>query len=226
VKSGQTIALVGATGGGKSTIVSLASRFYQPTRGQVLVNGIDYTSLPLLWLQQRMGIVLQQPHLFSGTIRENIRYGKLDATDQQIEAAARLTNATTFIDTLVGKFDAKVGEGGNQLSTGQKQLIALARAVVADPQVFIMDEATSSVDTQAERDIQIAVDRVLKGRISFVIAHRLSTIRGADVILVIDQGKVVERGNHHDLINRRGRYFELYTNQFTQEREEVLMHSS
>jgi ATP-binding cassette, subfamily B, bacterial len=225
VKRGQTIALVGATGGGKSTIVSLVSRFYQPTQGQILFNGIDYKKLPMEWLQQRMGIVLQQPHLFSGTIRQNIRYGNLNATDEQVEQAARLTNAISFIHNLPGQFEAKVGEGGNQLSTGQKQLIALARAVVADPQVFIMDEATSSVDTQTERDIQLAVEHVLKGRSSFVIAHRLSTIKNADVILVIDQGQVIEQGNHHDLILKQGRYFELYTNQFSHEREEALMHS-
>jgi len=225
VRRGQTVALVGATGGGKSTIVSLVSRFYQPTRGQILYNGVDYLALPLEWLQQRMGIVLQQPHLFSGTIRQNIRYGNLNATDEQIEHAAVLTNAIGFIRTLPGGFDSKVGEGGNQLSTGQKQLISLARAVVADPQVFIMDEATSSVDTQTERDIQAAVEHVLKGRISFVIAHRLSTIKTADVILVVDQGVVIESGNHHDLINRQGRYYELYTNQFTHERQEAILAS-
>ncbi len=224
VRAGQTIALVGATGGGKTTIVSLVWRFYEPTSGRILINGVDYRELPLAWLQGSLGMVLQQPHLFSGTVRENIRYGRLSASDEEIEQAARLTNAHGFIDRLEKRYDAEVGEGGNRLSTGQKQLVALARAVIADPKIFVMDEATSSVDTQAERDIQSAVEHVLAGRIGFVIAHRLSTIRRADVILVIDQGRVVEQGDHHSLINARGRYYELYTNQFVHEREEELMH--
>ena len=223
VHPGQTIALVGATGGGKSTIVSLVCRFYEPTRGQILINGIDYRELPLQWLQSSLGMVLQQPHLFSGTVRDNIRYGRLNASDAEVEEAARLTNAHEFISKLKDGYDSQVGEGGNQLSTGQKQLIALARAVIADPKIFVMDEATSSVDTQTERDIQTAVERVLEGRIAFVIAHRLSTIKNADLILVIDQGKVFEKGSHHDLIQLRGRYYELYTNQFVHEREEELM---
>lgn len=223
VHRGQTIALVGATGGGKSTIVSLLCRFYQPTSGEILFDGVDYRQRSLAWLQSSLGIVLQQPHLFSGTIRDNIRYGRLDATDAEIEEAARLTNAINFIERLEKKFDSPVGEGGNALSTGQKQLVALARAVVANPQIFVMDEATSSVDTQTERDIQDAVDRVMHGRISFVIAHRLSTIRRASKILVIDAGRVVESGTHHELIQQEGRYYELYTNQFTTEQEEKLM---
>jgi ATP-binding cassette subfamily B protein len=226
VHAGQTVALVGPTGGGKSTIVSLLCRFYEPTSGQVLIDGVDYRERSLHWLRSQLGMVLQQPHLFSGSIRENIRYGRLDAREDEIVTAATLTNAHGFITRFADGYDAGVGEGGNQLSTGQKQLVTLARAVIADPQIFIMDEATSSVDTQAERDIQAAVDRVLEGRISFVIAHRLSTIRNADVILVIDGGRVVEQGSHHDLINRRGRYYELYTNQFTHEKEEELMHAS
>jgi ATP-binding cassette, subfamily B, bacterial len=226
VDAGQTIALVGATGGGKSTIVSLVCRFYEPTSGQILFDGVDYRTLPIDWLHGSLGMVLQQPHLFSGTIRENIRYGRLDATDADVESAARLTNAHEFIAGLPGAYDAAVGEGGNQLSTGQKQLIALARAVIADPKIFVMDEATSSVDTQTERDIQTAVERVLAGRIAFVIAHRLSTIKNADQILVIDAGRVIEQGTHHDLINRKGRYYELYTNQFTQEHEDELMRGS
>lgn len=223
VHAGQSIALVGATGGGKSTIVSLVCRFYEPTRGQILINGIDYRELPLHWLQGSLGMVLQQPHLFSGTVRENIRYGRLSATDAEVEEAARMTNAHDFISRLKGGYDSQVGEGGNQLSTGQKQLVALARAVIADPKIFVMDEATSSVDTQTERDIQSAVERVLEGRIAFVIAHRLSTIKKSDLILVIDHGKVIEQGSHHDLIQLRGRYFELYTNQFVQEKELELM---
>lgn len=223
VRAGQTVALVGATGGGKSTIVSLVCRFYEPTSGRILFDGVDYRQRSLAWLQGSLGIVLQQPHLFSGTIRENIRYGRLNATDDEVVAAAKLTNAHAFIEKFRDGYDTNVGEGGNQLSTGQKQLISLARAVIADPQIFVMDEATSSVDTQTERDIQTAVERILAGRIAFVIAHRLSTIRNADIICVIDQGRVIEQGNHHELIRKRGRYFELYTNQFVQEHEEGLM---
>ena len=223
VNEGDTIALVGATGGGKSTIVSLLCRFYEPTEGEILFDGVDYRERSLDWLQSNLGIVLQQPHLFSGTIRENIRYGRLTATDDEVAEAARLTNAATFIESFKTVYDTPVGEGGNQLSTGQKQLVALARAVVAQPQIFVMDEATSSVDTQTERDIQAAVEQIMQNRISFVIAHRLSTIRNADQILVIDGGKVIESGSHHDLICLKGRYYELYTNQFTVEHEEKLM---
>lgn len=223
VDAGQTIALVGPTGGGKSTIVALACRFYEPNSGQILLDGIDYRQRSLHWLQSNLGIVLQQPHLFSGTVRQNIRYGRLDATDPQIEQAARTVNAHEFIVRLPQGYDTPVGEGGNQLSTGQKQLVALARAVIADPQIFVMDEATSSVDTQTERAIQSAVERVLSGRISFVVAHRLSTIRSADRILVIDGGRIVEQGTHHELLRRRGRYYDLYTSQFAREREGAML---
>jgi ATP-binding cassette subfamily B protein len=223
VRAGETIALVGPTGGGKSTIVGLACRFYEPSSGQVLINGIDYRKLPLKWLQSNLGMVLQQPHLFSGTVRENIRYGRLNATDLDIDEAARMTNAHEFITSLEKGYDTPVGEGGNKLSTGQKQLIALARAIIADPQIFVMDEATSSVDTHTERAIQEAVDRVVRDRISFVIAHRLSTIKSADRILFIEGGQIVEEGAHHELLARRGRYYELYTNQFTHEREDAML---
>jgi len=224
VRAGETIALVGPTGGGKTTIVGLACRFYEPTTGQILINGVDYRQRSLKWLQGNLGMVLQQPYLFSGTVRENIRYGRLDATDAQVEEAARMTNAHEFITQLEKGYDTPVGEGGNKLSTGQKQLIALARAIIADPQIFVMDEATSSVDTHTERAIQTAVERVLDNRISFVIAHRLSTIKSADRILVIDSGRIVEEGSHHDLLALRGRYHELYTNQFTHEREDEMLH--
>ena len=226
VEAGQSIALVGPTGGGKSTIVSLLCRFYEPTSGQILINGVDYRRRSLHWLQSNLGMVLQQPHLFSGTIRENIRYGRLDASDADVEHAARLVNAHDFITAMKHGYDAQVGEGGNQLSTGQKQLISLARAIIADPQLFVMDEATSSVDTHTERAIQSAIERVLANRISFVIAHRLSTIRSADRILVIEGGRIIEDGTHHDLIRRRGHYFELYTNQFTSEKESELLESA
>jgi ATP-binding cassette subfamily B protein len=223
VSAGQSIALVGPTGGGKSTIVSLLCRFYEPTAGTVLINGVDYRRRSLHWLQSNLGMVLQQPHLFSGTIRQNIRYGRLGATDADVERAARLVNAHPFIAAMKDGYDGQVGEGGNQLSTGQKQLVALARAIIADPQLFVMDEATSSVDTQTERAIQAAVERVMQDRISFVIAHRLSTIRAADRILFISEGRIVEDGTHAELLRQRGRYYELYTNQFTTDKEaEVL----
>src|SRR5215212_7804485 len=223
VHAGQSIALLGPTGGGKTTIVGLLCRFYEPTSGQILINGIDYRQRSLRWLQSKLGIVLQQPHLFSGTIRDNIRYGKLSATDEEIVEAAKRVNAHEFITALSDGYNSPVGEGGGRLSTGQKQLIALARAILANPQIFIMDEATSSVDTQTERAIQSAVERMLEARISFVIAHRLSTIRSADQILVIENGQITESGPHRDLIRRRGPYYDLYTHQFAQEREEQVL---
>ncbi|MEM7626623.1 MAG: ABC transporter ATP-binding protein [Planctomycetota bacterium] len=224
-KAGETVALVGPTGGGKSTIISLLCRFYEPQRGRILLDNAEYRDRSLAWYQSQLGIVLQVPQLFNDTIRENIRYGNLDASDEQVVEAAEWVNAHGFIEGLVEGYDTKVGEGGNQLSTGQKQLIALARAVLSDPQIFVMDEATSSVDTETEGLIQAAVDRVMEGRIAFVIAHRLSTIKNADQILFIDQGRIVERGTHHELIARRERYFELYTNQFTEKHEIQILRS-
>ncbi len=217
VRAGQTVALVGATGGGKSTIVNLLARFYEPTEGRVLLNGVDYRKRSLHWLQSNLGVVMQVPHLFSGTIRENIRYGRLDATDDEVEAAATLVNAHEFITESDDGYDTDVGEGGSRLSTGQRQLVALARAVIADPQIFIMDEATSSVDTETERLIQSAIETVLEGRIAFVIAHRLSTIQSADIIVVIDGGKIVEQGSHDELMAHGGRYHGLYTHHFVTE---------
>ncbi|MEX2216491.1 MAG: ABC transporter ATP-binding protein [Phycisphaeraceae bacterium] len=219
VEAGQTIALVGPTGGGKSTIVSLVCRFYEPTRGSVLINGVDYRERSLHWLQSNLGIVLQAPHLFSGTVRENIRFGRLDATNEEIEQAAKLVRAHDFIQELDRGYDSEVGQGGSRLSTGQKQLLSFARAIIANPQVFVMDEATSSIDTHTEHVIQQGLEAILQGRISFVIAHRLSTIRRADVILFIDGGRVVEQGNHRDLIKKHGRYFDLYTSHSKLERE-------
>lgn len=222
VREGQTVALVGATGGGKSTIVSLVARFYEPREGAILLDGVDYRERSLHWLQSNLGVIQQIPHLFSGSIRENIRYGRLDATDAEIEAAATRVNAHGFIRSLEKGYDFDVGECGERLSTGQRQLVALARAVLRNPQIFIMDEATSSVDTSTERLIQGGIEEMLRGRIAFVIAHRLSTIRRADVILVIDGGRVVEQGTHRELLAKRGRYFELYTNQYAVEREAEL----
>jgi ATP-binding cassette subfamily B protein len=219
VKAGETIALVGETGSGKSTIVNLICRFYEPTAGEILIDGVDYRERSQLWLQSNLGYVLQSPHLFSGTIRDNIRYGRLEAGDQEIEAAAKLVNAHDFISRLEKGYDTEVGEGGSRLSTGQKQLISFARAVVADPRLFVLDEATSSIDTKTEQIIQNAIQKVLEGRTSFIIAHRLSTIRSADRILVIVDGKVIEEGTHHQLIKRRGYYYRLYTNQFLEEEQ-------
>jgi ATP-binding cassette subfamily B protein len=219
VGAGETIALVGSTGGGKTTIVSLLCRFYEPTAGSIRINGIDYRRLKLRRLHERLGVVLQQPHLFSGTIRENIRYGRLTATNGEVEDAARLVGAGGFIAGMEKHYDTEVGEGGNRLSTGQKQLVSLARAVLADPAILILDEATSSVDTESERLIQRGVETLLGGRISFVIAHRLSTVRSADRILVIEGGRLVEQGSHDALMRTGGRYQALYRNQFARAEE-------
>jgi ATP-binding cassette subfamily B protein len=219
VRRGETIALVGPTGGGKSTIVNLVCRFYEPKRGVIRIGGRDYTELSLHAIQSRIGMVLQTPHLFSGTVRENIRYGRLDATDQEIEEAAKLAGAHEFILTLEKGYDEEVGEGGNLLSVGQKQLISLARAVLARPELFIMDEATSSVDTLTEALIQQGMERLMEGRTSFIIAHRLSTIRRADRILVIENGGISEMGTHAELLHAQGHYYRLYTQQFRHEME-------
>jgi ATP-binding cassette subfamily B protein len=214
VAPGETIALVGPTGGGKSTIVNLLCRFYEPKGGAIRIAGRDYTKLSLHALQSRLGVVLQTPHLFSGTVRENIRYGRLTASDTSVEQAARTAGAHDFIVHLEKGYETQVGEGGSLLSVGQKQLISLARAVLAQPEIFIMDEATSSVDTLTEALIQKGMEALTAGRTSFIIAHRLSTIRRADRILVIDGGRVVEMGAHAELMRLRGRYYDLYTRQF------------
>jgi ATP-binding cassette subfamily B protein len=223
VKAGETIALVGETGSGKSTIVNLICRFYQPTEGEILIDGVDYRKRSQLWLQSNIGYVLQTPHLFSGTVRDNIRYGRLDATDEEVIEAAKLVNAHDFIMKLEKGYDTEVGEGGNRLSTGQKQLISFARAVISNPRIFVLDEATSSIDTETEQIIQDAIHKVLKGRTSFIIAHRLSTIRSADRILVIRDGRIIEEGSHSELLKRKGYYYRLYTNQFMEEKEKELM---
>jgi ATP-binding cassette subfamily B protein len=221
VKQGETIALVGPTGGGKSTIVNLVCRFYEPKEGEIRIGGQDYTKYSLHAIQSRIGVVLQTPHLFSGTVRENIRYGRLDATDAEIEEAAKLAGAHEFIAKLDKQYDEAVGEAGNSLSTGQKQLISLTRAILAKPEIFIMDEATSSVDTLTESLIQKGMETLMQGRTSFVIAHRLSTIKRASRILVIEAGQIAEMGTHHELLKLGGKYYNLYTRQFRHQMEEV-----
>ena len=217
IPAGTTVAIVGETGAGKSTLVNLACRFFEPTEGQILIDGRDYRERSQLWLHSNIGYVLQNPHLFSGTVRENIRYGRLDATDAEIQAAAKAVSADTVVAKLEKGWDSDVGEGGDRLSTGEKQLISFARAVLADPRIFVLDEATSSIDTQTEQLIQQAIDHLLTDRTSFLIAHRLSTIRKADMILVVRDGKIVERGTHIELLKKRGYYHDLYSKQFAEE---------
>ncbi|NVP23090.1 ABC transporter ATP-binding protein [Treponema phagedenis] len=214
VQAGQTIALVGATGAGKSTIVNLLCRFYEPTTGRILIDGIDYTQMPETWVHQNLGYVLQSPQLFSGSIKENIRYGNPNASDEQIIEAAKIVNAHSFITEMEKGYDTETGEGGAMLSTGQKQLISFARTLVRDPKLFVLDEATASIDTETEQKIQHAISAVLKNRTSFIIAHRLSTIRNADIILVIENGTMKECGSHSELMKRKGHYYRLYTRQF------------
>jgi ATP-binding cassette subfamily B protein len=222
VEPGEMIALVGPTGGGKSTIVNLLCRFYEPKRGVILINGRNYTEYNLHSIQSRLGIVLQTPHLFSGTIRENIRYGRLNATDEEVEVASEMAGAHDFILNFEKKYDQDVGEGGNLLSVGQKQLISIARAILAKPEIFIMDEATSSVDTLTEALIQRGMENLMQGRTSFIIAHRLSTIKRANRIIVVEDGRITEMGTHAELLRAHGHYYRLYTQQFRQELEQEL----
>ena len=211
------MAIVGETGAGKSTIVNLVCRFFEPTSGRILIDGVDARERSQLWLHQNIGYVLQTPHLFSGTVLENLRYGKPDATMEEIDKAVKTVCADRVIEKLEKGYDTDVGEGGDLLSTGEKQLISFARAILCNPRIAILDEATSSIDTLTERWIQEAIDQLMEGRTSFVIAHRLSTIRKADVILVVDDGKIVERGSHAELMKKRGHYYNLYTRQFEKE---------
>ncbi|MDO4548124.1 MAG: ABC transporter ATP-binding protein [Clostridia bacterium] len=220
VRPGETIALVGETGSGKSTIVNLLCRFYEPDSGQILIDGVDYRERSLVWLESHLGYVLQQPCLFSGTIRDNIRYGNMAARDDEILKAARAARVDEFVRDLPRGYDTPTGENGAGLSAGQKQLLSIARAIVGNPRLFVLDEATSCVDGETEHLMKDAINAALEGRTGFIIAHRLSTIRSADRILVIDAGRLVEQGTHAELLKKRGRYYELYVNQFTREKSE------
>lgn len=223
IPAGTTVAIVGETGAGKSTLVNLACRFFEPTKGQILIDGRDYKERSQLWLHNNIGYVLQSPHLFSGTIRDNLRYGKFDATDQELEAAIKLVAADTIINSMDKGLDTNIGEGGDRLSTGEKQLISFARAIIADPKIFVLDEATSSIDTQTEQLIQNAIMHILNNRTSFLIAHRLSTIKKADIILVVKNGNIIERGTHKELLKQKGYYYSLYQKQFEEETGAALL---
>lgn len=222
VPKGANVAIVGETGAGKSTLVNLVCRFFEPTSGQVLIDSKDIKDRSLQWLHSNIGYVLQSPHLFSGNIRDNLKYGKEDATDEEIYNALKLVSADSIIDKLTDGLDTEVGEGGDFLSTGEKQLLSIVRALLADPKILILDEATASIDTVTEKAIQEAISTVIKGRTSFVIAHRLSTIVNADIILVVSDGKIIERGSHKELIEAKGAYFDLYTKQY----EELIIDQS
>jgi len=217
VPKGSNVAIVGETGAGKSTLVNLVCRFFEPTSGRILIDGRDARERSVGWLHANIGYVLQTPHLFSGTVRENLMYGKPDATDAQLDEAVKSVNADGIIARMENGYDTLVGEGGNTLSTGEKQLLSFARAILTNPAIFVLDEATSSIDTLTERLIQNAVEKLMDGRTSFVIAHRLSTVRSADIILVVDDGKITERGTHEQLLAKRGAYYNLYIRQFKEE---------
>ncbi len=217
VPQGTNVAIVGETGAGKSTLVNLVCRFYEPTAGRILIDGRDARERSQLWLHSNIGYVLQTPHLFSGTVRENLLYGNPAATEEQIMRALRRVSADEIVARMDNGLDSEVGEGGDRLSTGEKQLISFARALLADPKILVLDEATASIDTITEQKIQNAIGEVIAGRTSFVIAHRLSTIRHADVILVVSDGKIIERGTHAELMSQKGAYYNLYTRQFEED---------
>ena len=222
VEKGMSVALVGHTGSGKTTIVNLLSRFYEPTAGEILIDGKDYRTRSIHWLHKRLGYVLQTPHLFTTNIMENIRYGRLDATDEEVIEAAKAIGADAFISKMPNGYLSDIGEGGNKLSIGEKQLISFARAVLADPKILILDEATSSIDSEAEQVIQEATHKLLSGRTSFIVAHRLSTIVDADLIILLSGGKIVEMGGHKELLKLKGGYYQLYKNQFLEERSKQI----
>lgn len=217
VPAGMNVAIVGETGAGKSTLVNLLGRFFEPTKGRILIDGKDYRERSQLWLHSQIGYVLQNPHLFSGTLYDNIRYGRLEATDEEVREVARKVSADIVAGKLEKGYESNVGESGGRLSTGEKQLISFARAILANSSIFVLDEATSSIDTQTEQLIQEATDQLLKGHTSFVIAHRLSTIRQADLILVVKDGKIIEEGSHRELLRQKGYYYDLYSRQFEEE---------
>lgn len=217
VPAGMNVAIVGETGAGKSTLVNLLGRFFEPTKGRILIDGKDCRERSQLWLHSQIGYMLQNPHLFSGTLYDNIRYGRLEATDEEVREAARKVSADIVAGKLEKGYESNVGESGGRLSTGEKQLISFARAILANPSIFVLDEATSSIDTQTEQLIQEATDQLLKGHTSFVIAHRLSTIRQADLILVVKDGKIIEEGSHRELLRQKGYYYDLYSRQFEEE---------
>jgi ATP-binding cassette subfamily B protein len=221
VKPGMSVALVGHTGSGKSTIINLISRFYEPTNGCILIDDKNYKERSIGWLHSNLGYVLQSPQLFSGSILENVRYGNLAATDEECKKALEIVDAKDFVESLPDSYNTNVGEGGSRLSQGERQLISFARAIVANPKLLILDEATSSIDTKSEERIQKAISKVLQGRTSFIVAHRLSTIVNSDLILVMDKGKIVESGTHHELLHLKGYYFELYKNQFQKHLEGI-----
>ena len=216
---GETFAIVGPTGAGKTTIINLLPRFYDVTEGSVKIDGVDVRDVKAESIRKQVGIVLQDTFLFSTTVMENVRFGKPDATDEEVMAAIKLANADSFIERLPEKYQTVLGERGSGLSQGQRQLLSIARAALADPRILILDEATSSVDTRTERLIQKAFDQLLAGRTSFVIAHRLSTIRNADQILVLKAGQIIERGKHNELLEKKGFYYELYMSQFKKQEE-------
>jgi ATP-binding cassette subfamily B protein len=223
VPQGTNVAIVGETGAGKSTLVNLVCRFFEPSSGQVLIDGKDVRERSTLWLHSHLGYVLQTPQLFSGTVRENLCYGKPDATDEEIWQALDLVSARSVVDHMGHGLDSEVGEGGDLLSTGEKQLLSFARAILANPAILVLDEATSSIDTVTEKAIQHAISTVIKGRTSFMIAHRLSTVVDANIILVVKDGKILERGSHESLMAQKGYYYRLFTQQYEEDATNALL---